>query len=192
VAVFIAVMTMLQEYQKPARPWSIFMRALALPGLVIGSWHSLADNSRLRDADKELHAAELVGRESSGITLIATDAPAEAPIVRRKTSGLTPDTRIRYASLLPPDLFRAASSLTLSSPLIVVDRRPDSTSAATRAQELRSTCCPGASWLHERPGGGWYVLESTASRTHTEALRRAIAIREKCSELKPQLLAVEK
>ncbi len=199
VAVFIAILTTLQEYQKPARPWSVFMRALALPGLVIGSGQSLADASRLRDADKERHAAESLAAEISGIPEIATEAQSVAPIASKKTSGLTPDTGITYASLLPPDLFRAASlqlaaSVQEARYLIVVDRRPDSTGAATRAQELRSVCCPRASSLRVQPGEGWYVLESAESRTHTEALRRAFEIRKTYQDLKldPQLLAVGK
>ena len=200
VAVFIAIITTIQEYQKPARPWSIFTRALALPGLVIGSWQTLADNAKLRDADKELHAAEDLAAEVSGIPEIPAKTRAAEPTVRLKISGLTRDNNgVQAASLLPPDLLLAASSqfgASVEEPrfVIVIDRRPDSTSAATRAQELRSTCCPRASYLREQPSGGWYVVESSESRTRTEALRKAIEIRKIYPklELDPQLLAVEK
>jgi hypothetical protein len=198
VAIFIAIITTIQEYQKPARPWSIFTRSLALPGLVIGSWQSLADNSQLRDADKELHAAEDLAAELSGIPEIGETRAAE-PVVRQKTSGVMPDTVTRYASLVPIDLFRGASRQIGSSVgephfLVVLDRRPDSTGAAMRAQELRPVCCPRASYIRERSGGGWYVLESTESRTRTESLRKAIAISKTYPALKldPQLLPLEK
>ena len=198
VAVFIAIMTSLQEYKKPARPWSIFMRALALPGLVIGSWQSLADNSRLREKDSELHASESLARDISGVREIEAGQQIQTPIVPTKTSSLTPTTSIQYASLLPVDVLRATRSLTPSAQerrfLIVVDRRADSTAAAVRAQELQATCCSRAAYVRERPGSGWYVLESAESRTHTEALRRAIDLRKDYPDLKlnPQLLAVEK
>ena len=196
VAVFIAIIASIQEYRRPARPWSVFMRALALPGLLIGSWQSLADNSQLRIKDRELHDAEEAGREAGNIPLISEALPAK-PIARQETFTM-PGTGIRYASVLPLDLFRTASpSLAPQSEpryLVVVDRRPDSTAAAARAQELRPTCCPGAATRQERSATGWYVLESIETRTHTEALRRAVAIRNSYPELRlaPQLLPLDK
>ena len=196
VAVFIAILSTLQEYQRPARPWSIFMRALALPGLVIGSWQSLADTSQLRDKEQKLHAAEDYGEELTGIPKIS-DARTTEPIQQKRTA-VVPDTGIRYASLLPLELFSAASpqlGASVDEPryLIVLDRRPDSTAAAARAQELKSTCCPAAATRQESVSG-WYVLESTESRTHTDALRRAVAIRNSYPDLRlaPQLLPLEK
>lgn len=196
VAVFIAIMTSLQEYKKAAPPWSIFMRALALPGLVIGSWQSLADNSRLREKDGELHASESLARDLGDVPELVPNARLEAPIVPLQTSNLTPETSTQYASLLPLDLLRVSlrpvPSVQEKRFLIVIDTRADSTAAVLRTRELQSTCCAGAAYVRERPGGGWYVLDSAEPRTHTEALRRAVALRKEYPNLKlnPQLLAV--
>jgi len=199
VAIFIAAITTIQEYQKAARPWSIFVRALAIPGLAIGSWQSLADSTRLRETDRERHDADDLAAEVGGISEIEEGANGAELLLPPGTSAISPDSGIRYASLLAPDdLVRAVASLqlgaTVAEPrfLIVINRTADSTGAAERARALRTTCCPRASYRPAQPGRGWYVLESGESRTRTASLRRAIALKKTHPELKlePQLVAV--
>lgn len=191
LAMFIAVLTTIQEYQKPGRPWSIFLRALALPGLLVGSLQSLTDNAQLRDNEQRLHAAEEFQEELTGISTIS-DEP-EKPAARKKGTAAVPDTGIIVASVLPLDWLRIDPPQQEPRYYIVLDRRPDGASATTRAEELKPTCCPGAATLQERSGTGWYVIDSKEARSHTDALRRALVIKN-YTELKlaPQLLAVER
>jgi hypothetical protein len=58
IAFIIGLITAIHEYRSPVRPWLVFTRALAIPGLVMGSWHNLGSTTRLRDADKQIHQAE--------------------------------------------------------------------------------------------------------------------------------------
>jgi hypothetical protein len=201
VAAFIALITVIFEYKRPESPQRVFTRALAVPGLMLGSWQTLTSTTQLREAHREIHANQADAEKTAGIEVI-DDATTTAPPPKPTSSRAVVST-VHYASLAPSaEAIRSLARLQLGA--VIAERRyqvvlsvdADTLAAAQRRKEIQATCCARSyySVRTEQKGGPWFLLESRETYPRTLALKRAIALKAKYPKLKlePQLLAAPK
>lgn len=194
-ALLVALIATIFEFRRSVQPRQVFLRALAAPDLVLGSWQSLADTYKLREAHREIHEVQDLAQTTSDIPDADT---SNAPVPDSATSSTAQPSQRQSGTdrvfVQTPALLWVASARQLGASvkeqryLVVLNRRADSVSAIARARERR-LCCSRAA--HRQQGRVWFVVDSPDARPKTDALKRALAIRTKYPSIKldVQLLA---
>ena len=184
IAIMIGAITVIHEYRLPVRPWQVFTRALAIPGLVMGSWHSLGSTAALRDSDKKLHDSERQVCEALEIPSCG-DTTTTADSAARRQSSLPTVSGAHLASIFPTDAIvpyvlgaQLGATVKEGRYLLVLGRPTNPTSkpaADSMTARLRKDCCPTAT---STPlGKEWVVVDNPEPRSKSDALKRAIELR---------------
>ena len=201
IGVFLGFLTLVLEYQVPARPKETFMAALGIPAVLSGALGTAGTAANLSDVEREAKQLRAVVSEEQGISkdgafgsLQRLGAPAQPPAAPGAALSFSP-IGVAHAQQARPDSDAGADSLRfgvrLAQPkyVVVLKKSADAAGAIADAQSLQAEIPAARAMRSDR---GYYVVLDAAPASETDALLAARQARKAANDtIQPRLIEVK-